>query len=150
MIPENLRASLPKNVAGWLCAQRQYFIVEGADGTRDPSEVHVRRATDHAPLDIAFGLYPHIPDDGVSSVALLKQLPAALKKHVEQFGIHNIVDNLSDWLELLDGDLFRRRTLAELEAAMGRGPGGTDGAPTGEAVAAEAKDPEAPSDSGQL
>ena len=117
-VPEHLRGSLPKNPALWLSTFPQYFVVEGVGTTRDPSDVRIRRARDHAPIDIAVQLYPHIPEEGVSTSALPSQLPPALKAHVEQFGIHNIVDNLSEWLELLDGDLFRKKSMDELEAAI--------------------------------
>ena len=120
-VPEHLRASVPRNMAAWLAQYPQYFVVEGAAATRDPSDVRVRRARDHAPIDIALQLYPHIPEEGVSVVTLAQQLPPALRAHVDQFGIHNIVETLSEWLELLDGDLFRRKSMDELEAALQRG-----------------------------
>lgn len=117
-VPEHLKSSLPKNPAVWLANYPQYFVVEGITTTRDPSEVRIRRARDHSPLDIAVQLYPHIPEEGISTSALPNQLPEQLREHVKQFGIHNIVENLSEWLEVLDGDLFRKKTMDELEAAI--------------------------------
>lgn len=120
LIPESMKVSLPKNMAQWLKAQSTYFIVDGADipGELDPMKVTIRRASDRAALDLALMLYPAIPDDGVAAKVLISQLADAERKTVEQIGLSNIVDNLSDWLQLLDGDVFRTKTMAELEKAI--------------------------------
>jgi hypothetical protein len=124
MVPEHLRSSLPKNVVGWLASNRTYFVVDGADLTPpDASRVFIRRASDHAPLDVALALYRYIPEDGIAVSALLEALPKATQAHVNQVGIKGVVNSLPEWLELLDGDVFRRRTVEELETALAGGGG---------------------------
>ena len=116
LLPADVRESVPNPFVPWLCTQPQYFTV---DNPAEPSmeRVRVRRASETASIDIALQLYPLIPEDGVAAVTLLRQLPPRLSQSVSQIGLHGIIENLSDWLELLDGDVFRKRSLEDLEKA---------------------------------
>ena len=82
-------------------------------------KVWVRKANAREPLDIAAALYEFIPEDGIAAQALEDILPeGSAKKTIQRLGIHNIVAALPQWLEKLDGDIFRKRTLEELQDAI--------------------------------
>lgn len=113
----DMRASLPKNIVGWFDQNKSYFVVEN-NHEANPDLVYIRRATDTVPLDLAMALYPAIPEEGISQGLLLEKLPESAQDVVRRLGLANVVDSLSDWLELVDGDVFRKKTEAELENAI--------------------------------
>lgn len=117
LLTPDMRSSIPQNVVGWLESNRSYFTVENGHES-NPLLVHVRRATDTVPLDLALVLYPFIPDDGISQVRLLEIVPEATRDVLNRLGLPNVVQALKDWLELVDGDVFRKKTEAELELSI--------------------------------
>lgn len=117
LIPPEMRQYVPSKVVSWLAAQKSYFVVENPLES-NASLVVIRRATDTVPLDIAQSLYPHIPDDGISQLRLIEVLPETTKELVQRLGLVNIAQALSQWLEIVDGDVFRKKTEAELENAI--------------------------------
>jgi hypothetical protein len=117
LIPYDMRASVPKRVVLWLRGSSSYFVVENPD-EMVPQNVRVRRATDTVPLDIAQALYPFIPEEGISRQRLLQVLPEATQELVNRLELENVVQSLSEYLELIDGDVFRKKTETELEVAI--------------------------------
>jgi hypothetical protein len=117
LLTPDMRASLPKNIVGWFDSNRSYFVVDNNHET-NPELVFIRRATDTVPLDLALALYPLIPAEGISQVLLLEKLSEAVQDVVRRLGLPNVVDSLADWLELVDGDVFRKKSEAELENAI--------------------------------
>lgn len=123
LVPEHLRPSLPADPIKWISSHKNYFTVEGLkDGAKD-EEIFIRRSTDYAALDVALAMYPHIPDDGIASVSLLKELPTKTRLYIQKTGLQSVCENLEDWLELLDGDVFRKRTMDELERTLQKSKG---------------------------
>lgn len=117
LIPEDMRASLPKRTLQWLSSNRNYFVVDD-DQQSNPLLVRIRRATETVPLDIALSLYPHIPEEGIAVPRLREVVPESTRELIDRMQIPNIVASLHEWLELIDGDLFRKKSESELEHAL--------------------------------
>ena len=105
----------PRKFALFFQSHPGYFVV---DYPEDPDRCTIRRSSDRVPLDIAVAMYPFIPESGIAVPQLMTVLPASLQAHITQVGMSNVADSLAEWLELLDGDVFRRKTEEELERAV--------------------------------
>ena len=122
VLPLDMRGSAPQPFGAWLASHPKHFVVDNP-GELVLDRLRVRRASGNASLDTAMALYPLIPEDGIAAVTLLKKLPPGVAASVSQLGLAGLVQNLSEWLELLDGDVFRKKEMADLQAALAASSG---------------------------
>jgi hypothetical protein len=113
LLPHSMLSIIPKNPIPWISSFPNYFTLDGGDGS-DPAKTFIQKVSRSGPLDLAVALYKCLPDDGASLAALEASLPASTLEIVKRIGLSNILQTLPEWFEVLDGDVFKKRSLEEL------------------------------------
>ncbi|CAD2218262.1 hypothetical protein AGDE_09370 [Angomonas deanei] len=122
LLPKEMVLCLPRNVAGWLSAQKRYFIVDHLDEKENLEKVTVRRRSDTQPLDLVFLLYRALAAKDTTHVAVTaldELLDPAAKTTISRLGVEELASVAPEWLTIGEEEgtphLYALRSLEALE-----------------------------------